>query len=249
MNEIKVSLILPCYFRPHLLKWGLYSISKQKILYPFEILILNDGIPDETENVCKSFPNLNIKYYFTGERNLKEITWRVPGIIFNKGVKLAEGNIIILSSPEIFHINEDSINQLIKPLENQSKILVIPEEGKDDDKGFYLMNLERKKDISYNDLKTKLNTELNFCMAMNKQDFLDINGFDPIFFEGYCFDDNDFIERLLYNGCKYYKVPIKIIHLFNSRKAKDRIGLQNRDELWLKNKKIYEYKRKLRCKK
>jgi glycosyltransferase involved in cell wall biosynthesis len=246
MNKIKVSIIIPCYFRSQLLKWGLESISQQKINYDYEILILNDGLPDETEKICDFYKNrLNIRYYFTGERNLKETKWRIPGIVFNKGVELANGNIIILSSPEIFHLNNDSINQLVKPLETQSKILVIPD-GKDDYVGKFLSYLEKNYppiDENYlSEVTMKLDTLLPFCMAMKKQDFLDIGGFDVNFAEGYCFDDNDLVKRLTQNGCNYFRVPIKVVHLFHPRFPTQRIGLKNIKELYERNWQLFKRK-------
>ena len=243
-----ISLVMPCYLRPHLLRWGLYSLNKQHFNFDFEIIILNDGLPnDGTEELCKQYSNLNIRYIFTGQRNLDGMKWQVPGVVYNQGVNLAEGNIIILSGAEIFYLGEEDINKLVYPLLSNSKILVIPE-GKDDDKGFFLKELEENSEKTYllrnmyynYELKTPLNTKLNFCMAMHKKTYNDIDGFDSAFFEGYCFDDNDFVNRLVKNGNKYYLVNVRIIHLFNSRKVEDRVGLKNRKEMWLKNKKIYE---------
>lgn len=247
----KLSIILPCYLRPHLLKWGLYSLTKQKINYPYQIIILNDGMVDETETICNYYKNnLNIHYIFTGQRNIPEIQYRSPGEIFNIGVNLAEGNLIILSSPEIYHLEKNSINNLVQPLLTQNKLLVTPKEGKDDNEGFFLRNLTENSNATYElrnvyynyELTTPLNTQLNFCMAMHKEDFVNAGGFDKDFFDGFAYDDNNFIQTMLHYGCEYKFVDAKIIHLYHSRLPKDRVGLKNRDEKWLKNKKLFEEK-------
>lgn len=251
-KEIITSIILPCYFRPKVLWWGLFSIVRQlpKMEYKFEIIVLNDGVEtDDTEKICKSFINrynLNIRYIFVGQRNTPTPIWRVPGAVINIGARLAKGDILILSSPEIFHINKNSINVLTKPLLTNSKLLTIPN-GKDDLAGKFLNHLEQRKNkldtIDYNiyfSINKTLNTKLPFCMGLTKEQFNKIGGYNKDFFEGFCFDDNDFVDRLLQDGCSYEHVQNKIIHLFNTRKAQNRIGLTDRNKMWQKNKDLYD---------
>ncbi len=243
--KINLSLIIPSYHRSELLDFGLKSLTVQLFPISYEIIILNDGIMDDTEKICNKYKKqLNIKYVFTGQRNLDTLKWRVPGAVFNEGIKLAQGEFIILSCPEIFHLDIRNLNFLIAPLINNSKLLTIPY-GKNDKETTFLNYLKNNGDKKinynlYNGLKDTLNTKLPFCMGMKKEEFNAIGGYDPAYFEGYCFDDDDFISRLLKNGCNHYQTEAKIIHLYHSRKQNDRIGLKNGHILWLKNQKIYE---------
>jgi len=239
-----LSMIMPSYFRPELLRWGLWSLSKQKLYFPYEIIVLNDGTPDDTEKVCKSYrQKLNIKYVFTGERNKLSPQWRVPGAVFNEGAKLAQGSTLILTSPEIFHFDNINIYNLVKPIQKNSNLLTIPE-GKYDKEGVFLKHLIRCKDYNlkinfslYKKLGTPLNTKLPFCMGISKDKFDEVEGFDPAYFEGFCFDDDDFVNKLLEAGSQYHIINGKIMHLYNSKV--NRIGLENRTELWNKNHQIY----------
>lgn len=243
--SVKVSIILPCYFRPQLLEFGLKSLLHQKMPFSSEIIVLNDGLPDETEAICKKYKNsLNVRYFFTGQRNIPTPIWRVPGAVFNEGVKIAQGKYLILSSPEIYHLNVNNISWLVNPLIKNSKILTIPE-GRDDDNAEVLKMLQRHQDINgyFDKMGNILNTRLPFCMGMTKEQFNLIGGFDPAFFNGYCFDDNNFIDRLLANGCSHFQTQAKIIHLFNSRKPEDRKGLADRNGQWEKNRQLYEQKK------
>jgi len=257
-NRPIVSIILPCYIRPEVLWYGLFSIAKQiKLDYSYEIIVLNDGKEgDRTKEVCDYFKEkygLNIKYIFTGERNVfDKYVWRVPGAVFNIGAKVALGEILILSSPEMFHLERNSINKLVKPLLTNSKLLTIPN-GKDDIKGVFLNHLKKikhKYDVTtrYNiPFPCKvLNTKLPFCMGITKKQFDAIGGFDKKFFEGFCFDDNDFVDRLIQDGCSYMNVQTNVIHLFNSRKTEDRIGLQNKNKMWERNKHLYNVAKDIR---
>ena len=67
----------------------------------------------------------------------------------------------------------------------------------------------------YKNLTKSLNTKLNFCIGTTKANFNNIKGFDKDFFDGYCFDDNDFIDRLIEYGCYHYQTNAQIIHLYN----------------------------------
>ena len=246
---MKVSIIMSSYCRAELLNFGLMSLTKQKIDYDYEIIVLNDGIEDNTKNICNLYKNkLNIKYIFTGQRNKNKLKWRCPGAAFNIGVENSKGDIIILSSPEIFHITKDSINQLVQPLIKNSKRLTITE-GKDDVNSVFLNYLKtaKGKDLTYSmykHLHTVLNTKLNFCMGMSKTIFKNIGGFDKDFFDGYCFDDDDLIDRLIEYGCYHYQVSAKVVHLYNNRMI--RKGLNRRSEKLQRNKELYLKKKKER---
>ena len=68
---MKVSIIMASFKRPKLLDLGLWSLAQQQIKYTLETVIINDGIEDETENICNKYKNiLNTKYIFTGRKNL-----------------------------------------------------------------------------------------------------------------------------------------------------------------------------------
>jgi glycosyltransferase involved in cell wall biosynthesis len=49
------SIIITTFQRPHLLKWGLFSLTKQAMPKDFETIVLNDGINDETESICHHY--------------------------------------------------------------------------------------------------------------------------------------------------------------------------------------------------
>ncbi len=119
---MKISLILPSYNRPGLLNLGLWSISKQKIDHKLEIIILNEGGDKETEGVCKYYSSkFNIRHIFSNPKN------EIRNVVFssNIGIKQAKGEIIILSCPEMFHLN-NTFELIINPLLNDKKIISVP---------------------------------------------------------------------------------------------------------------------------
>ena len=217
----KVSVIIPTFNRPNLLKWGLYSLSQQSIPFKYEIIVINDGKEDETKDICDSFKDkLNIQYIFSGQRNKDDLKLRVPGFAFNIGAKKANGEFLILMSPEIFLLDNHTILKISNILETNATAMVITN-GKDDREGWerpagFLEHLE-KNDGNYKNFRNfkimnSLNTKLPFFIGISRQNFLDIGGFDEDF-TGYCFDDNDLVTRLEAFGCYYVQIDSTIIHL------------------------------------
>ncbi|MBU0580294.1 MAG: glycosyltransferase family 2 protein, partial [Candidatus Margulisbacteria bacterium] len=212
-EKIQLSIILTCFMRPHLLKWCLLSLTKQKILSPYEIIVVNDGLEDETSFVCKSYPNLPIKYIFTGNRNYPQLKWRVPGYAINIGVKHARGNKIIIGCAEMF-LMDNLVQKIIYHLYENPKNIVITQ-GKDDQQGKFLKHLVNSNgnstDQNYDILSMQLNTKFPFFLGLTKKVFFDIGGYDEDF-TGYCYDDADFVDRLVKNGGTYLQLPCRVVH-------------------------------------
>jgi glycosyltransferase involved in cell wall biosynthesis len=215
-----VSILITAFQRPHLLRWGLYSLARQAMPAKFETIVLNDGIPDETETICREFKEqLNLSYIFTGQRNRGgDVKWRVPGYAVNIGAKLAQGEVLILSCAEMFHLN-DCIMHLTIPVLNNSKCLGIPV-AKDDQDGSFLKELTAtggNYDLNkfYRNYPG-LNNGLPFLTSIHREEFISIGGYDEDF-TGIGYDDNDLMLRLGKNGCFYYQTAAETIHLYHER--------------------------------
>ena len=235
-----LSIIIASYLKSGLLKFGLASLFEQNITCEHEIIVLNDGIEDETEDVCRSFGD-KVRCIFTGQRNVPTMRWRCPGYAINIGVKISSGEQLLLAQPEIYYATRDCINGLVKCSSADKKVLAVPK-GFDDFQGAFLSHLKGNGSWEDYDGKTlkELNTELPFCMVMNKDEFSSIGGFDEDFV-GYCWDDNDFLNRLLKNDCRIEKLDHTIVHLFHTRS--ERVGLKSKKEPFEYNKKVFEDKR------
>lgn len=215
----QVSIVIVSYKRPHLLKWGLFSLAKQPIPFTFETFVINDGIKDETEAVCSQFKEkLNLRYLFTGDRNLDgETKWRVPGYALNIGAKQVSGEVMILVDAEMYHLN-DTIALLTRPVLENPKVLSIPIVRDDTDSSFldYVKSHNGECDGKSFENYPVLNRCLPFLMALNRREFMSIGGYDEDF-TGIGYDDNDLIDRLKANGCGFYQTMGKTIHLYHPR--------------------------------
>jgi glycosyltransferase involved in cell wall biosynthesis len=228
-----LTIIIPTFRRKELLKIGLQSLAYQNILWNYEIIVINENVEDGTKDICAVYPE--IKYVLTRPKeSTSTIKWRCPSKAINVGIKLAQAPNIILTCPEIYHLDINNIHNLVKPLLRSTKIITY-NEGWDDRAGVVLQALRQGKTLD--NLKMRpLNTEYPFCIGIKKEDFMAIGGYDEDFLEGYCFDDADWTKRMLLYGCKYFKVPGSIIHLYHSRL---RYNLSNTKKLWEKNEKLY----------
>ena len=243
---MNISLIMGSWKRPHLLELGLWSLTQQKINHNLEIIVCNDYLPDGTEEICNLYKNkLNIKYVFTGKRNLTGIKWRSAGYALNIGVKQSSGEIIILSCPEIVHLN-NTIDLIIKPLLNNKNIMSIGNAIYFDDTGNTLKFLQENKtlDLSKNLLKEiqsdpecKMAVTMPYCMGIWKYHYIDIGGYDEEDIIGYAGEDNDLVYRLKLNGLEYYRTNAEIIHLFHGSRCDSKAHPEN--PLWLANYNIF----------
>ena len=215
----KVSIVITTYQRVHLLRWGLYSLSLQTMPFEFETIVVNDGLQDETEEICNEFKEkLNLKYIFTGQRNLNgDSVWRVPGFAMNIGVKQSSGNILVMCCAEMFHVNH-TIARLTKPILDNPKLLGIPV-GKDDRDGALLECITKNNgtfDVATYNNCVDLYTKMPFLMALHRSQFIEIGGYDEDLV-GIAYDDRDLIDRLLGNGCKYCPTDAATAHLYHPR--------------------------------
>ncbi|MCB8818461.1 glycosyltransferase [Desulfosporosinus shakirovi] len=215
----KVSIIITTFQRTHLLRWGLYSLSQQTMPFEFETIVVNDGLLDETEEICNEFKEkLNLKYIFTGQRNLQgDLVWRVPGFAINIAVKQSSGDILVMCCAEMLHVNH-TIVKLTKPILDKPKLLGIPT-GKDDRNGDLLECINKNNgsfDMATFNSCIDLDIRMPFLMALHRSQFMEIGGYDEDFI-GIAYDDRDFIDRLLANGCQYCQTDALTAHLYHPR--------------------------------
>jgi glycosyltransferase involved in cell wall biosynthesis len=235
---VKVSIIIVSFCRSNLLKWGLWSIIRQNIPFDLEVIVVNDGLKDETEALCNSFKRqLNIKYLFTGQRNLKlrgKTRWRVPGFAINIGVKQSTGDILILCCAEMFHLN-DTIRYLTNAVTENPKHLGIPSLAKDDRDHTFLDEINARNgsyEASRLHRYPDLRRFLPFLIAMKRNEFISIGGYDEDF-QGIGFEDNDLMDRLILNGCQYVDTEAMTIHLYHPRNnSVNSPGWNTNKELW-----------------
>lgn len=87
-NRVLISVVIPVFNGQDVIRKCLDSLMKQT-LKDFEILIINDGSKDKTEEICLQYANLfpeKIRYYFQNNSGVSKAR--------NNGIKLAKGKYI-----------------------------------------------------------------------------------------------------------------------------------------------------------
>jgi len=232
-----LTIIIPTYNRKELLSYGLQSIARQNVPWPFEIIVLNEYCEDGTREICQQYSN--IRYVLTRPNLTSEqLVWRVPGTAINIGIKLAQSPIIIIACPEMYLIEPDIISNLVTPLITNSKIMTRTI-GYDDQHGVALDSLRNCTlfpELAYSKDFAELCTFYPFFLGMNRQEVINIGGYDTEFNKGVCYDDTDFVHRMELNGCPHLLVPGNIVHLYHPRL---RYGVESVRDLLNINKAYY----------
>jgi len=85
MNYSLVSIIVPCYNQAEYLSESLQSVLDQDYSY-WECIIVNDGSPDDTEAVAKSWIAKDKRFKYLFQENKGIVGARNTGISLSKGV-------------------------------------------------------------------------------------------------------------------------------------------------------------------
>lgn len=226
---MKASIVIPTFQRADLLDLGLRSLRWQETNIAHEIIVVNDGQEqDRTRAVCDKY---GARYIFSGHRNTNGLKPRCPGFAINIGAKLATGDVLILTCPEVYHPHVDSLHKILTPLIHGDKRLTTPETVVDDFTGSVLAKArdfeltpaawesEKRKftEAKANGGPFMAHRDMPFFMGMQRGEFIAIGGYDEDF-TGIAADDNDLVDRLRANGNSYYHVETEIVHLFHGLK-------------------------------
>lgn len=195
------TIVLTTSNRDDLLELGLSSIGKQEIPN-LEILVPDDGNSARTQGICDRAGARRIP---TGW-NAKD--WRCPSWGINIGTKQATGEIILISSPEIYHIG-DCVRTLLAPLWADDHALCMADVR--DDPGFFL----RFMNDSMTDNMPKMRM-LPFLMGVHKARLMEIGGYDEDF-TGVAYDDDDVMHRLELDKCHIVPTMARAVHLPHPR--------------------------------
>lgn len=211
-----ISIVMTYYDRHPQLRATLSSFSKYN-RDDFEVIIIDDGTPEERDLFCGFNYNMRSIRVLPGQK-----TWKNPCIAFNKGFRAARGDIVIIQNAECLHFGDilTAVRENVVP----SNYLVFsayaidgPTSSKIQDHAFvsdsvinkYIRPLHKRKGSkSRNGWYTHPTVRprpYHFVSAMTKANLDELGGFDERYANGYCFDDDEFLTRI-----KRMRLDIKI---------------------------------------
>lgn len=151
MTEKIASIIIPVYNTENYLKRCFDSIINQEY-QNFEAIIIDDGSTDGSENICKSYCNVDKRFKYFNQKNSG------VSIARNKGLNLATGDYISFLDSDDWY-DKNFLSEMIANLENNNADSIICDVYETNenkiinttlDTGF--KGLISKKDLTVNDL-------------------------------------------------------------------------------------------------
>ena len=237
MINKKISIIIPCFNSQKTLGRCLQSVLASSFK-DFEIILVNDGSNDKTTEIGKSFP---IKIIDLSKN-------QGAAVARNKGASLAKGRILLFLDSDIL-LKKDSLTIVSDFFQKNPSISVL--------QGIYDRKIASKNLFSiykhyyhvYKFSKIKGKTILStssFCLAVKKEVFEKIGGFDNRFPARSAGEDVDLGLRLRKNGYPIFlERKLKVTHLksytFFSFIRSEFIKIASNTKLMLRNKSISQF--------
>jgi len=232
----KTTLLITLFNRGELLRNSLDRLTHLTI--PDEIIILQDGGTDNTPEVCESFKDrLPIKYVYNHDPK--------PAICSmgrNIGIKMAIGDIIITSEPELIFVS-DIIKQMLEEHKKHKRqiisagVIYHAQEHTVFNPGLITDPIEALKSEIVEDYqieprsyhpsgycKTK-NMQATFAALYEKKWLMDIGGWDEGFPGAWGWEDIQICTRLRINGINQHICPkMEALHQWHPHLPPDEWG-------------------------
>ena len=189
MKEL-ISIIVPCYNQAQYLDECLQSVYSQTYA-DWECIIINDGSPDNTEDIAKKWQEKDVRFKYYRIENSGVSSAR------NFGINKAKGKWILpLDGDDM--IGKNYLLFAEKEMQNNSTIIYCKAQYFGEKTGEFVLPSFTKYELLYSN---KI-----FCTAFFKKEFWEkIQGYDEKMKDGY--EDWEFWIRVIFN--KNFKIKIK----------------------------------------
>lgn len=246
---MKLSLIVGSINRSHLLRHCVPSWFR--FTKPDELILINDGIKDDTEVIFNEWrerePNVNFIYKHSGNSE-----YRGPTFAHNWGAKVASSEIVAFTDPEVMFVT-DAIGIVKRGLEEnpnrhigvgilyrvRERVRLSPEELADP-----VRIIQRPEVVTWQHGHESVNTEITrfkdvmgyYFGACTKELYLRMGGKDERFV-GFGAEDIDFFGRLSRAGIFHFiDNDIVAIHLYHEGAPRHAMDLAEENfEMMLEN--------------
>ena len=256
----KISIVMSYWNRKEQLETTLFTIQRQvnQFGHDIELILVDDGSDDMTQKLGDIINNYSFKIKLIDVDRKTKISFN-PCIAYNLGLIHCSGDIIIIQNPEVCHLGNVILHALenvrddnyivysVKPMlnfqqnqmirkfvENNQDQMLIESFIQNCHDGMMDQYLEWYQHPKYR------NQRLHFLSALNRNTLNKIGGFDPNFYDGVDWDDNDIrnrIERVVKSVSIHPSENVMGIHLYHLSSMSKKINYR---ELHLLNKKKVE---------
>jgi glycosyltransferase involved in cell wall biosynthesis len=172
-----VSVIIPTFNRANLIEKAIKSVLKQTY-QDFEIIVVDDGSIDNTEEIIRGFKDKRVKYIKKYKKN------RGISVARNIGIKVARGKYIALLDSDDEWLPE-KLNKQMKIFESESSEVGVVYTGdyyvNEKDKEIKKVHIPRKKGYIYEDLLKAEGGLYVSTVLVKKECFAKVGLFDENF--------------------------------------------------------------------
>lgn len=208
----KISIIVPCYNQAQYLDEALQSVLNQTYTH-WECIIVNDGSPDNTDDVAKKWveKDKRFKYYFKENGGLSSAR--------NYGINRANGEYILPLDADNQLIN-DFIQDAIAVFDKNQDIGVVHGNAE-----FFGLKNGLWKIDQYDPKKILAGNYIDACAIFRKKFWLDVGGYDEKMLKGH--EDWEFWVAMGVLNVKFHHLNKITFRYFVSEKSMVR-ALSNR---------------------
>lgn len=233
MNSPTISIIVPCYKQAHFLKESLQSVLEQSYAN-WECIIVNDGSPDNTEEIAKVWLTKDKRFSYLSKENGGLSSARNAGIAISKGEY-----ILPLDADDLIH--KDYLTKLIPELLNDNSLAIV---------SCYSKFFDGKKSNIIYEL-TPSGSTYHYLLYVNqlvatslfrKKCWEEVGGYDESMKNG--FEDWEFWIAITKQGWKYKVVEDFLFYYRKSKKSMLVNTINNHSEtikeyIYKKHKELY----------
>lgn len=210
-EPIKVSVIIPAFNAGEYLSKCFSSLDRQKCNFFFEVICINDGSTDNTEEIATNFDWKKVNFIYIKQTN------QGPSVARNKGIEVAKGDYIFFLDADD-HIRDDALSFLVDKFEKYDVDLIsfsgfnMSPEGELLDNpywNFQYIKGDVEKVYSKEEIHNWLDSmAVSTCLTCYRKEFLVKN--EILFPEGTLYEDNYFFIKAALRAKKVYLTREKI---------------------------------------
>lgn len=237
---MKYSIIMPYHKKRTLQNTLLSYLHFYQGRTDYEVVLMEDhkNVADDDERralrtILNRFsPQMNIHHVETYFDNCF-----APSRMFNAGVMYAQGEYVVLTSPECFHM-VDILKGFDKELDKNPDAYIVPACYNTDDTKTVAKFAEFKplRKIWLQHSK-HLNRGLYWCAVLSKAQYSVVGGIDEEYAEGFGREDIDFVRTLKAKSVKIItRDDLLVVHQNHPDCS------PQKKELWARNKRYYDKK-------
>ena len=218
----KISCVIPCYNQAQYLPDAIDSVLRQTVK-PHEIIVVNDGSPDETRYIAKGYPE--VKYIEQVNKGLASAR--------NTGIMNMTGDYFMPLDADDMMTN-NCVERISQTIEETDADIVAPSFKEFGARETTIILMQNPK---IEDFKTA--NRIGYFSAIKKEKLLEIGGYNPKMIWGW--EDYDLWFDLLGHNSKIVTIPEVLILYRVKEHSMINVANEHATELWTQIYKNHPY--------